>query len=67
MIEYDRLKSIANKTNNPTDWLNYKNAKNLTNNEIKKIKAVFYKDHFRNNSGNQQELWKTINDLMSHN
>ena len=67
MIERDRLKSRAIKSNSPVDWQNYKNAKNHANNQIKKIKAAFYKDHFRTNSGNQQELWRSINDLMLRN
>ena len=42
MIERDRLKSRAIKSNSPVDWQNYKNAKNHANNQIKKIKAAFY-------------------------
>lgn len=61
MIQRDRLKSKAKKTNNPANWLNYKNAKNLTNNEIKKIKAAFYKDNLRTNSGNPSEIWSENN------
>lgn len=67
MVERNKLKSMAIKTNATEDWLNYKKSKNCVNNEIKKAKTQYYQEHFRSNSGNPREIWKTINEVMSRN
>lgn len=67
MINRDKLKSAAIKTNTAEDWLNYKNLKNRLNNEIKKTKTRYYQENFRSNTGKPREIWKSINEIMSRN
>lgn len=67
MIERDKLKSTAIRTNFSEDWSNYKKAKNRVNNKIKETKTQYYKEHFRSNSGKPREIWKSINEVMSRN
>lgn len=67
IINKTRLKKIAIRSNNPEDWTTYKKARNTANNEIRKAKATYYQTHFKENSGNSRETWKTINQVMSRN
>ena len=67
MIERDKLKSTAIRTNFSEDWSNYKKPKNRVNNKIKETKTQYYKEHFRSNSGKPREIWKSINEVMSRN
>ena len=67
MIERNKLKLLAIKTNAAVDCLNYKKSKNCLNDEIKNAKTVHYQEYFRLNSGKPREIWKTINEVMSRN
>ena len=60
IIERDRLKKAAIKTNDPEDWANYKHAKNTTNNEIKKTKALYYHSHI------DKKLWQLKGNLENY-
>ena len=65
--ERDKLKKRAIKTNDPDDWTAYKKARNKTNNQVKKVKTLFYYDHISAHSKNPKEIWKAINQIMSRN
>lgn len=65
LIERDKLKHLAVKTNNNEDWRSYKKARNDCNAKIKKIKTNYYQHLFKTISGNSKETWNSINELMS--
>lgn len=67
MIARDKLKALAIKTNSPQKWADYKNAKNMLNNAIKKTKSTYFLNHFKELAGQPKEIWKTINEVMSRN
>ena len=67
IIQRDRLKRVAINSNSTTDCSSYKKCKNVTNNEIKKAKASYYKNHINSHKGNTKEIWKTINEVLARN
>ena len=67
ILEKNKLKTTAGKTNNPDIWLKYKEARKTVNNTIKEAKATYYKDHIKTNTGNTREIWRTINNVMNRN
>lgn len=65
MIERDKLKSRAVKSNDVEDWQKFKKSKNRVNNEIKNAKNTYYQQHFKSNAGNSQVIWQTINEVTN--
>ena len=67
MIERDKLKSRAVKTNDAETWDKFKNFKNCVNNKIKNAKNAYCQQNFESNAGNSQIIWQTINEVMARN
>ena len=67
LIMRDRLKSVAVKSGDSNDWLNYRKERNNCNNLPRKAKSDYYHNYIHTNSGNSKEIWKAINQLTSRN
>lgn len=65
IINRDRLKVNANKSKDPNSWEQYKLARNAVNKNIRKAKALFYRNRINSNINNPRGIWKTINELRS--
>ena len=63
MRKRDLLKCKAMNTNESNDWIEYKKARNTTNNVIKQSKASYYKEACILNKDNPRKLWSTINEV----
>ena len=61
----DRLKRKAIKTNDPSVWNKFRSMRNQVNRDINTAKQDYYKNAFRNCSGDQRKTWKTVNELTS--
>ena len=61
----DRLKRKAIKTNDPSVWNQFRSMRNQVNRDINTAKQDYYKNAFRNCSGDQRKTWKTVNELTS--
>ena len=61
----DRLKRKAIKTNDPSVWNQFRSMRNQVNRDTNTAKQDYYKNAFRNCSGDQRKTWKTVNELTS--
>ena len=59
----DYLKKKAVSTNDPEGWDQYRQARNQTNNAIKKAKRTYFTENLDSHRGNMKKTWKLINDL----
>ena len=50
-------------TNENNDWIEYKKARNTTNNVIKQSKASYHKETCIFNKDNPRKLWSNINEV----
>ena len=51
IVDKHELKSVTIRTNNSDHWQNYRKAKNNVNNDIKRVKSLYYNERPRKNSG----------------
>ena len=65
MIQRDRLKVQANKSNDSVLWDKYRKSRNKVNSIVRKTKAKYYHDQITANIGNPHGIWKIINQLKS--
>ena len=56
---------IATPSKEANDWRNFKNLRNIVNNEIKQAKAYYYNDALNTNKDNSRITWRIINELLS--
>ena len=56
----DYLLKRARKTNNSLDWSNYKLARNDVTRSIKRSKANYYRNLFRDNVENPKQFWRQL-------
>ena len=63
--ERDVLKLKATRSKVPNDWRNFKNIRNMVNNEVRTAKESYYKDALNTIKGNSQNTWRIINELLS--
>ena len=61
----DFLKKKAASTNDPLVWKQFKDARNKTNNSIKKAKRKCFSEKLDANKGNPRKTWRLINELHS--
>ena len=61
----DYLKKKAVSINDPEAWDQYRQARNHTNNAIKKAKRAYFTENLDLHRGNMKKTWKLINDLSS--
>lgn len=59
----DLLKKNAIITKDAKDWIEFKKARNLLNNELKIQKSKYYKETCNNYKNNPSKLWHTINEV----
>ena len=64
-LKFFEKKAIS--TNDPEAWCHYRQARNQTNNAIKKAKRTYFTENLDLNKGNMKETWKLVNDLSSRN
>ncbi len=67
IFKRDYLKKKAVSINDPEAWHQYRQARNQTNNAIKKAKRVYFTENLESNRCNMKKTWKLINDLSSRN
>ena len=65
MHERDILKIKAIRSQNPIDWQIFKTCRNSVNNEVKSVKAAYFKNAIFESKGNMRNTWKVINELTS--
>ena len=65
MHERDIAKLKATRSNDPVDWLNYKQIRNSVNNAIRQAKKSYYTKALHDNEGNSRMTWRVVNDLTS--
>ena len=63
----DYLKKKAISSNDPHVWQDYKQARNQTNAEIKKLKRDYFTKNLELNKHNMKKTWQLINKLSSRN
>ena len=67
MHERDYHQKQAHKTNLEYHWQQFRELRNLVNNQIKLAKSKYYQDSVNANQDNPSNLWKTLNELTSRN
>ena len=65
MHERDIAKLKATRSNDPVDWLNYKQIRNSVNNAIRQAKKSYHTKALHDNEGNSRTTWRVVNDLTS--
>ena len=65
MHERDIAKFKATRSNDPVDWLNYKQIRNSVNNAIRQAKKSYHTKALHDNEGNSRTTWRVVNDLTS--
>ena len=65
MHERDIAWLNATRSNDPVDWLNYKQICNSVNNAIRQTKKSYYTKVLHDNEGNSRMTWRVVNDLTS--
>ena len=65
MNRRDVLKAKAARTNDPTDWANFKVLRNRKNNDIKNPKKAYFNTALNNSTNNSRRMWKIINDITN--
>jgi hypothetical protein len=65
LINRDKLKRNALISNDTDNWLHFKLARNKCSNMLKEAKRDYYDRLFAVNKGNTNEVWNTINELIS--
>ena len=61
----DNLKKRFSKTNDPTIWNQFKEARNIANNMVRKAKSEYYHTKIEYSSNNPKETWNVINQLLN--
>ena len=64
MQEHDHFHNKAVKSKSPAHWSTYCKFRCKTNEAVKK--ANYYQECINNNKGNSAVLWKTLNEITSH-
>ena len=59
-FQRDKLKKLASRSQNHTDW------KNLVNYTIKAARVEYYDNYFKENSTNIHNTWKGIKTMMGN-
>ena len=59
----DHLLKVARKSDNSSDWANYREARNKAVSALRSAKREFYKDAFEENRNNPKATWNTIKTL----
>jgi hypothetical protein len=59
----DKLRVLADKTNNKSDVKNYRIARNYYNNSVSNAKKYYFKEGFKNSCKDTVSLWNTVNIL----
>ncbi len=67
MFKRDYLKKRAISCGDPSIWCQYRQARNHTNNEIKKAKRLYFTKNFDLHKHDIKKTWKLINELNSRN
>ena len=67
MHERDYHQKQAHKTNLEYHWQQFRELRNLVNNQIKLAKSKYYQDSVNANKNNPSNLWKTLNELTFRN
>ena len=65
MHERNIAKIKAMRSNDSSDWRNFKRTRNTVDSEIKLAKESYYKNTFIQHSGNSRKIWQTMNDLTA--
>ena len=65
MYDRDILKIKACKSNDPNDWMQFKQLRNIVNSEISLAKQAYYQNSFNQYTGDSRKTWQTINELTS--
>ena len=61
----DIAKLNATRSNDPVDWLNYKEIRNSVNNAIRQAKKSYNTKALHDNEWNSRMTWRVVNDLTS--
>ena len=59
----DHLLKVARKSDNSSDWANYREARNKAVSALRSAKREFYKNAFEENRNNPKATWNTIKTL----
>ena len=65
MHERNIAKIKAVRSNNSSDWRNFKRTRNTVNSEIKLAKESYLIKMHLSNSGDSRKIWQTINELTA--
>jgi len=63
----DTLLKKAKRSKDPSDWAEYRKARNKAVGLIKSVKRKYYVSKLENNQNNAKELWKTIKSISGMN
>ena len=63
MHERDYHQKQAHKTNLEYHWQQFRELRNLVNNQVKLARSKYYQDSVNANKNNPSNLWKTLNEL----
>ena len=65
MHEREYHQKQAHKTNLEYHWQQFRELRNLVNNQVKLAKSKYYQNSVNANKNNPSNLWKTLNELTS--
>ena len=65
MHKRDILKLKAIRSQNPSDWREFRKHRNLVNSQVRIAKQSYYNNAFQENKGNVRNTWRVINELTS--
>ena len=63
----DTLLKKAKRSKDPSDWAEYRKARNKAVGLLKSAKRKYYVSQLENNQNNAKELWKTIKSISGMN
>ena len=65
MVERDRLHAIAESSDSPEDWRQFRSARNMVTASIRRDKKLWEKAKLDNCKNNSDQTWKTVKSWLS--